>query len=124
MYETLIMLKPGGQFSLEDMLHVVRDVASSGDACVERTGDGILLEEGTAMLGISFSDAPHVADESGEIASQFHVPCQGCAARFEMSGDDPDLDLFNDYLIINERLQETGLFVIFDPNKGKLLFDA
>ena len=102
----------------------VRDVTASTDISVTRTNDRISLAQDTAMLGIGFSNGQHVAEESAEIAEEFQVPCQGCEARFEMSGDDPDMDLFNDYLIINERLQEAGSFVIFDPNQGKLLFDA
>ena len=39
-----------------------------------------------------------------------------------MGGDDVEMTLFNDYLLINERLQKTGHFVIFDPQEGKLLY--
>jgi hypothetical protein len=40
-----------------------------------------------------------------------------------MTGDDPDRELFNDFLLINEHLQATGNFVIFDAQECKLLFD-
>jgi hypothetical protein len=33
------------------------------------------------------------------------------------------MELFNDYLLLAERLQKTGQFVIFGCNQGKLLFD-
>ena len=39
-----------------------------------------------------------------------------------MSGDDPNMELFNDYLLINESLKATGSVVIFDPQEEKLLF--
>jgi hypothetical protein len=34
-----------------------------------------------------------------------------------------EMDLFNDYLMINERLQKTGKVIIFDPQDGKLPFE-
>jgi hypothetical protein len=64
-----------------------------------------------------------VVNESNEIAERFGVPSQGCRTRFEMSGNDPDMTLFNDYLLINERLQAMGNFVIFDMQECKLLFE-
>ena len=37
-----------------------------------------------------------------------------------MNGEDADMDLFNDYLLVNERLDATGHFFVFDPTEGKL----
>ena len=73
-----------------------------------------------SRLTIEFNDAPHVVEESQEIAEAFGIPCGQCDARFEMSGDDPDMELFNDYLLVNERLDAAGCFFVFDPTEGKL----
>jgi hypothetical protein len=77
----------------------------------------------SGSLDLVWHNAGHVVEESNEIAERFGVPSQGCRARFEMAGDDPDMELFNDYLLINERLQDTGKFVIFDTQECKLLFE-
>jgi len=122
MYETLAMLKPGASYSADELYRLVYDLARY-ELYVERDGDLIRLVVGDAWLGISWSDAPHIIEESDEIAGQFGIPCRGCHIRIEMSGDDPGMDLFNHYLIINEKLQATGKFVIFDSQQCKLMFE-
>ena len=108
---------------MDDLHQIVSDVAASRGYVVERDVGHIRLVAGAASLVIGWSTAPHVVDESNEIAEQFAIPCAGCHTRLEMSGDDPDMELFNDYLLINERLQETGQAVIFDTQECKLLFE-
>lgn len=123
MYDTLIMLKPGSSFTVDDLHDLVVTAVAGGSECVERQADLIRVTAGSGWLKIGWNDAPHVLEESNEIAEQLSVPCRGCVIRFEMSGDDPEMDLFNVYLIINKNLQSTGCFVIFDAQEGKLLFD-
>ena len=121
MYDTLIMLKPDATFSPDEMAMVLRNVAQSGGRTVECRGTSVIRKSGGAYLQVDFSNGPHVIEESKEIAVAYGIPCDHCAARFEMNGDDPDMDLFNDYLLVNERLEATGNFFIFDPIEGKLL---
>jgi hypothetical protein len=123
MYDTLIMLKPNATIRIEDVHRLVSEVAASGECRIEHDGSCIHLIDGSASLVIGWSDAPHVIEESNDIAKQFAIPCTGCHTRLEMNGDDPDMELFNDYLIINERLQETGQVIIFDTEECKLLFE-
>ncbi|WP_425616729.1 hypothetical protein NA78x_000383 [Anatilimnocola sp. NA78] len=122
MYDTLIMLKPGATFATDDLHRIVSDVAKSGQAKVERSGGQIRLVADGGFIEIGSNDAPHVLQESDEIAKRFSIPCQGCSKRFEMTSEDPEMDLFNDYLMINEQLQSTGLFTIFDTQECKFLF--
>jgi hypothetical protein len=123
MYDTLIMLKPDASFSVDEVHALVVDVMNSEAAAVEREGSRVRVTTGSGSLDIVWDDAGHVVEESNEIAERFGVPSQGCRARLEMAGDDPDMELFNDYLLINERLQATGKFVIFDTQECKLLFE-
>lgn len=123
MYDTLIMLKSGASFTVEELHAVVLSVMQSKPKAVERNGSHIRIATGSGSLNISWNNAAHVVEESNEIAERFGAPSQGLCARFEMTGDDPDMELFNDYLLINERLQETGKFIIFDTQECKLLFE-
>ncbi|MEZ6142192.1 MAG: hypothetical protein R3B84_16650 [Zavarzinella sp.] len=123
MYDTLIMLKPSASFSVDEMLEVVQGVAATGDGSVERIGSTIRRVTSAGHIEIVPNSSGYVIEESNEIAERFDIPCHGCATRYEMSGEDADMELFNDYLIINERLQELGRFVIFDSQECKLMFD-
>jgi len=124
MYETIIMLKPEATFTVDELQTVVERVAQTGKrSVVQRKGSTVRVTQGKAILDICWNNSAHVLTESNEIAKRFGIPSQGCRGRFEMRADDPDMDLFNDYLIINEHLEETGKFVIFDIHERKLLFD-
>jgi hypothetical protein len=124
MYETFAMLKPAAAFSLQDLERVVAEVANSGDATVSRSGKTLRMIIGDAVLEIAENSDGYVLEESNEIASRFAIACQNCRLRYEFAAEDPDMDLFNDYLLVAERLNKTGQFVIFDCNQSKLLFDG
>lgn len=123
MYDTLIMLKPNARFRLDDLQALVSDVATAGGRVIELDADCVRLVADTATIVIHWSAASHVIQESNDIAKRFAIPCAGCHIRLEMSGDDPDMELFDDYMLINERLHETGQVVIFDTQDCKLLFE-
>jgi hypothetical protein len=123
-YETLAILKPTATFSLDDLERIVRDVAASGDAEVSRSGRTVRIVRGEAYLEISENSDDYVPEECNEIADQLSIPRQNFPKRYEFAAEDPDMELFNDYLLVAERLQKTGNFVIFDRNQGKLLFDG
>ncbi|MCL2309255.1 MAG: hypothetical protein FWC42_03120 [Proteobacteria bacterium] len=123
MYDTLIMLKPDAAFTVDELHALVVEMMESGEATVEREGDHVRVTSESGALDIAWNNAAHVAEESNEIAERFNVPSQGCSSRFEIIGDDPDMDLFDDYLLINERLQGAGKFVIFDTQECTLLFE-
>jgi|GEM_PF-3040314 len=123
MYDTLIMLHPGTSFSVDEMLEVVQSVAATSDGSVELSGSTVRLATSAGHIDITPNSSDYVVEESNEIAERFDIPCRDCAARYEMSGEDAGMELFNDYLIINERLQTLGKFVIFDPQECKLMFE-
>ena len=120
MYDTLAMIKPDASFTNDDLQRVLLAVTRSGSETVAQTGTGFQIHLGQALLRINRGDEPHVVAESDEITKQFGSPCRGCRSRLEMAGDDPNMDLFNTYLLLNERLQDTGKFVIFDTQQMSL----
>jgi len=122
MYQTIAMLKPGCAFSVTDMHALVKEVASSGSGSLSQSGTTSKLSSSANYLTIGFSDAPHVAVESKELADTYGLPCGQSTKRIEICGNDPDMDLFNDYLIIAEKLHGTGKFVVYDLAEGKLMF--
>lgn len=123
MYAILAMIKDGVRFSSDDLHDVLLDITRTGKASLTRNGNLFHLVSGDGTLDLAIANEPHVEIESNEIAESYSIPCQGSCSRIEMSGDDPDMELFNDFLLINERLQATGNFVIFDPQECKLFFD-
>jgi hypothetical protein len=120
MYDVLMMIRPGTMFSRDEMLSVVTDVARSGTGAVRVVGDSIRIELGSAFLQVDFDHAPHVLEESREIAETLGIDCAASVARFVMFGDDPGMDLFNEHVLICERLEETGRFVLFDSAQETL----
>lgn len=91
MYEVLAMLKPDAKFTVDQMAAIVEDVCSSAERQVDRDGDAFSILAGDSQFHISFSDAPHIIEESHEIAEHFGIPCSGCSRRYEMAGHDPDM---------------------------------
>lgn len=96
MYDMLIMLKPDESFTVDELHALVFDAMRTGSAAVEREGGRVRVTAGSGSLDIAWHNAAHVVEESNEIAERFGVPSQGCRARIEMAGDDPDMELFND----------------------------
>jgi hypothetical protein len=118
MYEVMAMVKAGHSFSMAELEATLRKLAKAGDATVEKVDDQTLvlhLEEG--VLEITRNADERVRLESDEIAEEFDMDCAGSSVRYETSGDDPDLELFNDFVILMEWLEATGHFAIFDPNE-------
>jgi hypothetical protein len=122
MYEVLAMIKPGSAFTPDEMAAILQAACGRLGRDVRRQGSRFTITAEGAEICLELSEASHVVVESNEIAEKFGIPCAGCVARYEMSGDDPDMVLFDDYLLINEGLEETGRFVLFDPHECRLLF--
>src|SRR4051794_26607361 len=95
MYDTLIMVKPEASFTVDELHALVVDVNRSGSAAVERHGSRMRVTAGSGLLDIEWDSGGHVVVESNEIAGRFGVPSKGCRARFVMTGDDPDMELFD-----------------------------
>jgi hypothetical protein len=75
---------------------------------------------------IEFSCEAHVLEESREIAEQFAADHPSRAAiaaascRFELSSDDdPEMEHFNDMILICHAAEALGPVFIFDPQAGE-----
>lgn len=119
MYETLILIKAPCKFDLNEMNDLIAEVVMGTDSAIERGERSLTIRRGNAYIKIVLHDAPSVIEESKEISQYYGLDCAECMERFEMSGDDPDMEMFNDYLLVNKRLQKTGKVIIFDPGSGK-----
>lgn len=112
MYETLMLLKPGCTFRPEQMEELVSDVCAGEPRTVSRENDIVYVRAGESYIQIVLNDGPDVAAEAHELADEYGVDCHECTVRYEMNGEDHDMELFNDHLIINERLEDQGCFII------------
>ena len=129
-YNTLAMIRPGASahYNLDWIERLAREVARNSRTTVTRKpafprGHYICLVRDGVELSIGYSDEPHVALESEEIATDYGAPCHGSKARFELLGSDIDLVLMNDHQLICERLHETGDFILFSGQAGLLFED-
>lgn len=71
MYNTLIILKPGTVFSVDEMLAVVQSVAATGRGKVQRLGSTIQLSISDSHIEIGPNNSGDVLVESAEIAEEF-----------------------------------------------------
>jgi hypothetical protein len=85
-------------------------------------GDSLTVTIDEFRFFIGFSCAPHVLLESREIAERFAVqhPARDAiaavACRFELnSGNDPNMDHFNDMVFICQAVESLGPVYIFNP---------
>lgn len=122
MYEVLAMIKPESSFSVDEMAELLEAVCAAANHKLTRVENVFMITNGDAELQLEYSDEAFVVDESNDIADRFKVPCSNCAARIEMAGNDPDMVLFTDYLLINENLESTEQFILFDPQECRMLF--
>ena len=123
MYEVLAMVKPDALFTPDDMESMLRKICTASGRELMRSGPAFTIRAEDAELRIFCRSGPDVVEESNDMAEYFGIPCEDCAARYEISGDDFNMVLLNGYILINEWLQETKRFVLFDSQQGKLLFD-
>jgi hypothetical protein len=128
-YDTLAMIRPSAsaRYNLDWIERLAREVAEGGGTTVTRKpafprGHRVCVSQNGVELSIYYSDEPHIALESQEIAAEYGAPCQGSKARFELLGSDRNLVLMNDHQVICERLHNTGDFVLFS-GQGGLLFE-
>lgn len=123
MYETVIMVKAGRVFTYEEIDAIVHEVSGSDKRRLEVTSGSWIIHTGSnylPYLRIDHHVAPHIKEESQELARNFGLDCAHCVDRYEMEGNDPDTALFNDFLLITEKLHQTGKLIVFDAAQGEL----
>jgi len=120
-YETLLLIRPGIRFSLDEMEQVVLGAMGTAKVEVFRDADMLVLQEGRSRIEIDYNDEIHVSEESEELAEELRIQCADCCSRFELTGNDPTNGLANVYLSIMKNLAACGRFFIIDQVEGRVL---
>jgi hypothetical protein len=131
MYEALLLIEPSTALTIENLraeLAKFYKAVPEKPGSIQLSGSEIQLVWPDFTLIVSYSDSPHVIEESRAIAKQFaqaheaRERIQQCWARFEVAGnDDPAMEHFNDYLFIVEAAQRLGTVYAFDPISGEFI---
>ena len=74
---------------------------------------------------VAYEAGPHVLEESMEIAEHHHGPDRpdldriaACRRRITVTGnEDPNMDHFNDYLLLEEVFKKLPGVILFDPQE-------
>jgi hypothetical protein len=122
-YDTLAIIRPGAEarYSLDWIEHLTREVAIGATISRQRNHIGVamlVVARQGVELHIYLNARPAVVDESNEIAEEDGLDCAGAKCRFELFGTDVDLVLMNDHLLLCERLNATGDFVLYSGQAG------
>jgi len=122
MYTTLAMLKPGATLAMREIAEIVEAACEIASHGLDENENGLMIRSEGCTLHVSLEHGDDVAIESDEIATRYALPCKGSNRRLSIwADDDPDMDLFNHWLILVEGLKKTGNFVLFDPEGGKAI---
>jgi hypothetical protein len=78
----------------------------------------VIVHKDGVTIRFLYSDAPHVAEEAEELASDDVPALRGATARFESDGDDKDLVLEDVYTVICDALHDEGSFVLYSGQTG------
>jgi hypothetical protein len=95
-----------------------------------RNGSSVVFEKGGWALCLAVSNAPHVLQESSELARRHPEWPQAhqiaaCASRIEVwsppLAEDPDMEHLNDYILVVEALQSFPGVIAYDPASDQLI---
>jgi hypothetical protein len=132
-YESLVLIDPEGSLGLEGLAAELRRfyAKSSADQCpteIKVTGSSLTLRWPYYRIDIHHSTAPHVLEESEEIADRWagshpeRDRISKCRERLEISGeDDPDMEYFNDCLFVGEAAERLTKVFRFDQASAEFL---
>ena len=128
-YELIALLTDDADFTIGRLAELLRDEFSADPAATvgleahpSGAGRRVAVHWGDWSLRAFWEDEPHVLEEFREIADAFagsrpdRERIAGCRRRITLAADDdPDMDHFNDYLFIMERLGRQEGVILFDP---------
>lgn len=125
-YKAFGLLQDHSNFSLEVLhKHLVKRFPATN---IVRKDNCILLSQAGWTISVYLSEEAHVAQESEEIAEFLATYPQSneiskCKRRVEIISSDPDpnMDYFNDYIILCGILEEFQGVILFDPMSCKLM---
>ena len=95
-----------------------------------QSGTWFVFEMGGWSLTVAVSNAPHVLEESSELARRHPEWPQArqiaaCASRIEVwsspGAADPEMEHLNDYILVVEALQSFPGVIAYDPARDQLI---
>lgn len=130
MYELLILLTSPDIKGTEPYARAIEQEYATHKGgvrpLVKLVGDSIEIVFGQFKFYVDVSCAPHVLEESAEIALQFAKghPEQRriaqAACRYELHSDeDRDMEYFNDMVFLSEAASSLAGAFVFDPQAGE-----
>lgn len=132
MYEYLILISDTSDFSMEGLEQNLRSFYARNEdrkVGIERIDDEITVAIKNFPFFIELSGAPHVLEESAEIAESWKGnPAEkskiaACSRRLEMhaQGQDFNMDYFNDSLYILGEMETFEGIYVYDPGQDSFV---
>ena len=126
MYQAFGLLKPESDFTLAEAAKRLAERFS--DYSVVHDNKRIMLSSKDWEMQLALVEGPHVLQESRDIEEKIggdddKLGITACDRRVEVYSDmpDPNMDHFNDYLIVVEVLQTFGGLIAIDPQEPSVL---
>jgi hypothetical protein len=125
-YQAIAFLEDDTDFSLaETQARLAKPFAG---ATINSAGKRINISIKGWRLGLNLDDAPHVLEESMDIAQHYSKCSKSasiakCRRRVDVSNedDDPNMDHINDFIVVCEVLSSFKGVILLDPRSGDLL---
>lgn len=128
MYERLFLLATVPDAPLSILRDLLADLPLGGNnepPVFQQSATRLTVAYGDFHFRIDYQAGALVAEESREMAIRHAAThparnrIQAAHSRYELSADaDPDMDHFNDFLFISERIADLGEVHVFDPQTG------
>tara|TARA_R110002050_G_scaffold45646_1_gene107877 strand:+ start:924 stop:1280 length:357 start_codon:yes stop_codon:yes gene_type:complete len=116
-YRSFIFLKNNSELNLNSLSKSLR--------CWNTTeiNDGLIINVRGYVFRIMVNNRPHVTNETLELIKNTDLPGNiKTDLRIEVSGeDDYDMEFFNDYLLILEKISKNNGLVIFNSTSNEVM---
>jgi hypothetical protein len=130
-YKAMALLPPSVVLSMPELAERLSKTFGAVELSADQTKIAKTIQnpanpEETWSFRLYLENKPHVIFESREMADKFaqnrpdKAVIVSCDRRLFLGCDpDPNMDFFNDYVIIVQILDEIEGAIVFDPNNGK-----
>jgi hypothetical protein len=126
MYQAYLLLEPSTDFTFDAAANRLAQKFPSFE--VTRANNGLILSSEDWEISLRMNSGPEVVEESHRIAEHISGQDDGrdiasIDRRVEIASDvpDPEMDHFNDYLMVIETLQTFRGVIAVDPTEPSLL---
>lgn len=125
-YQAFLLLTPEAELTVADVQDILRSINDRWQISLHERG--VIVNSDEWEIHIALNEEPWVRDESQEIATALEDfpearEIEQCDRRWEVHSHtpDPEMDYFNDYLFIVERLSRFPGVIAVDPCEPGLL---